>query len=96
MLEEWLSHADELELLTLKLAHAGSIYLYGAGRISRELDHERTPRNTYLRYKSLIERLAAIAAFPNVIAIAALSLPFLVMGVKPFHSRRFWGHRGVK
>lgn len=85
LLEEWLSHLDEQDLLTKKLLHAASLYLYGAARVARELKPDTKRRAAYLRRKRCFEVGMVIFVAPGLILLfIPLVLLLVLRGAKPF------------
>lgn len=84
--EEWVAHLEDTPELTLKLWHACSVYLWGAGRICREIGYSHETLRRYDRVKRIFDLSAAILLVPTVfLFVTTVGLAVRLSGHPPFY-----------
>ena len=93
--EEWAAHLEDTPELTLKLWHACTVYLWGAGRICREIGYSHESLRRYDRVKRVFDLCAAILLVPTALAfIMTAGLAIRVSGRPPFYWTKVPGRDG--
>lgn len=93
--EEWLAHLDETPELTLKLWHALSIFVWGAGQIGHEVGFSDKALHRHDKVKRAFDLSCILLGAPAYLAFVSVAVvASFVAGCKPFVSKEMVGKDG--